>query len=583
MTTIFVGPNSGGYLSDKVAISANGRFIAFHSYSVLSTQDKNAQLADIYLTDTVTGTTRMVSVSETGAVSNGSNLDPSISDDGRWVAFTSALTPVFSIGVKDMLTGKLINASTSSAGIAANAWSMGATLSADARFVVFASAATNLVADDTNGKTDIFMKDLASGVTTRVSTDGAGGQTTWSPGQAAISADGKTVVFDGGGMYVKNVLTGQVTDIAPDPKVFGYSYAPALSSDGRYVAFNTSGQYGPITPGEPNHLYWRDMATGAVKTIGDGLGAYRPSISGDGRFVTFWAGQQSNIYGETPSDIYLADVQAGTVTKVTQSPAHERSYGGAISRDGNWVAYLEDTALNVVPKGRTADVYRTQLSTSAQPPGDGTIKGSAGADKITGGAAGDRIAGGGGDDTIDGGGGVDTAVYAGSRASYSVSAGAASATVVDKTGVEGRDSLVNVERLHFADMDVAIDVAGAGGQAYRLYQATFDRAPDVGGLGFWMKVLDAGVKLSDVATEFMSSPEFKSMYGPNPSTADFIDQLYHHALHRAGEPGGVAFWTNVLARGDATQGQVLAAFSESVENQAALIGVIQNGMPYTLA
>ena len=145
----------------------------------------------------------------------------------------------------------------------------------------------------------------------------------------------------------------------------------------------------------------------------------------------------------------------------------------------------------------------------------------------------------------------------------------------------GTDTLVNVERIKFADAYVALDTAGNAGMAYRLYQAAFDRTPDQGGLGFQMKALDDGLNIAQVAANFIASPEFQRTYGALNDT-QFVNQLYQNVLHRAADASGLAFHTNNLATGANTRANVLVGFSESPENQAALIGTIQNGMVYTL-
>jgi hypothetical protein len=213
----------------------------------------------------------------------------------------------------------------------------------------------------------------------------------------------------------------------------------------------------------------------------------------------------------------------------------------------------------------------------------------AGNDKVTlqGGGGGLSVDAGSGNDTItlldskhsvDGGAGVDTVVFSGARAAYSISKMDAGFSVLSSAGT---DTLSNVERLQFSDSAVALDVNGNGGQVYRLYQAAFNRTPDAGGLGFWIKAMDSGATLESIAAEFIKSDESKAMYGTNPGNADFVDKLYHNVLHRAGDPGGFDFWVGQLDAHNGTQAQILAAFGESPENQAALIGSIGNGFTYT--
>ncbi len=198
-------------------------------------------------------------------------------------------------------------------------------------------------------------------------------------------------------------------------------------------------------------------------------------------------------------------------------------------------------------------------------------KGGAGSDFLVGLAAALQL---------DGGAGVDTVMYAGSRASYTIGNGATESRVHENDVPEQADILTHVERLLFSDTAVALDVAGAGGQAYRLYQAAFNRAPDKAGLGFWIAQLDKGIGLHDVAQAFIGSQEYTAKYGAATSNAAFVTTLYQNVLHRAGDTGGVTFWNDMLDKGVSRAG-VLAAFSESPENQAAVLQVIGNGFEYT--
>jgi hypothetical protein len=182
---------------------------------------------------------------------------------------------------------------------------------------------------------------------------------------------------------------------------------------------------------------------------------------------------------------------------------------------------------------------------------------------------------------VDGGIGMDTVVYAGKRSNFTIQAGAAGFTVTDKTGTEGIDTLVNVERLHFADADVALDINGNAGQAYRIYQAAFNRAPDAVGLGFWIAAMDHGTTLAQVAAGFANSAEFTQLYGANPAAPDLVGHLYQNILHRAPDQGGFDFWVHAFDSGAVKLPDLLAAFSESPENQTALIGTIGAGIAYT--
>lgn len=143
------------------------------------------------------------------------------------------------------------------------------------------------------------------------------------------------------------------------------------------------------------------------------------------------------------------------------------------------------------------------------------------------------------------------------------------------------DTLSSIERVLFHDGGaLALDLHGNAGEAYRLYQAAFDRQPDSGGLGFWINKLDHGLSVQQAAAGFMGSAEFQHLYGSAPTDAQFVDHLYQNVLHRPGEAAGVAYWLDVL-HGGAARPDVLAAFSDSAENVSAVAAIIGNGIWYT--
>lgn len=210
-----------------------------------------------------------------------------------------------------------------------------------------------------------------------------------------------------------------------------------------------------------------------------------------------------------------------------------------------------------------------------------TIAGGGASLSVNGGSGNDSVAFGDDGHSADGGTGTDTAVFTGARAAYTVTKTADGYTVHANATGGGTDTLANFERLQFSDTSVAFDISGTGGQAYRIYQAAFNRTPDAVGLGFWIHAMDSGATLTDVATQFMGSKEFQDLYGSNLTTADFVDHLYQNVLHRAGDAGGVQFWNDAITLHGGTRAQALAAFGESQENQAALIGTIGNGFTFT--
>lgn len=203
------------------------------------------------------------------------------------------------------------------------------------------------------------------------------------------------------------------------------------------------------------------------------------------------------------------------------------------------------------------------------------------ADNYSGTSGNDTLTARAGNNAIDGGAGFDTLVYSGSRANYTVAMGPATIEVTDKVGDAGHDSVFNVERLQFSDGMVALDYdTGTAGEAYRVYTAVLGRAPDKAGLGFWIAQMDNGVSLNAVANGFISSQEFASTYGANPSNEDYVARLYENVLHREAEGAGYTFWLNALQSGGASRADVLIGFSDSVENKADVIGVTQNGIDY---
>lgn len=196
-----------------------------------------------------------------------------------------------------------------------------------------------------------------------------------------------------------------------------------------------------------------------------------------------------------------------------------------------------------------------------------------------GGSGNDLLTGNGSGKKIDGGAGIDTAYYDDSKGALDVSLQKGQATVTPH-GAAGGDTLTGVERLLFPSHALALDIDGHGGQAYRLYQAAFNRTPDQGGVGFWINALDKGITLKEVAQNFLISAEFTQQYGVGLSDHDFVTNLYTNILHRAPEQGGFDFWINGLHKG-VERAEVLYNFSESVENQAALLPVIGQGFAYT--
>jgi hypothetical protein len=179
-------------------------------------------------------------------------------------------------------------------------------------------------------------------------------------------------------------------------------------------------------------------------------------------------------------------------------------------------------------------------------------------------------------DSIDGAAGVDTIIYNCNRSSFTINKTASGWTV--SSAAEGLDKLTNVERIKFGNQTLALDISGNAGQAYRLYQAAFNRVPENGGLKYWIAQMDAGMGHLEVAARFVDSDEFRTLYGINSTNAEFLTRLYSNVFHRTPDADGYAWWLAELDSGRHTKVTALAGFSESPENQAGVLNAIINGI-----
>jgi hypothetical protein len=185
----------------------------------------------------------------------------------------------------------------------------------------------------------------------------------------------------------------------------------------------------------------------------------------------------------------------------------------------------------------------------------------------------------GGAHTVDGGAGIDTVRLSITRADATVQRTGNAVTITDKAGTV--DQLSGVERIVFSDATVALDVDGTAGQAYRIYQAAFNRTPDKAGLGYWINAMDHGATFTSVARGFLESDEYHKAYDGVTSNRALVTKYYENILHRTPDAGGLDFWAGVLDNKAAGVADVLASISDSAENKAGLVGVIGNGFEYT--
>ena len=179
----------------------------------------------------------------------------------------------------------------------------------------------------------------------------------------------------------------------------------------------------------------------------------------------------------------------------------------------------------------------------------------------------------------DGTGGIDTFSFSGDRSSYTLSVSGKHIVITQNDGGYVHD-LYDTERVVFKDVSLAFDLNGNAGKAYRLYEAAFNRTPDKAGLGYWVKSLDKGSNLESVSNSFLNSAEFKTLYGGTNTAETLVTAMYKNVLSRAPDAAGMEYWKGELSSGHLSTAGVLASFSESNENQIAVIGQIQNGIEY---
>lgn len=310
-TTVLVSVDTAGGQANSgsgmASVSADGRFVAFESSATNLVEGDTNGFTDIFVKDMLTGAVTRVSVSSGGLQSDGESADASISGDGRYVAFGSDagnlvpndLNGTGDVFVHDMQTGATLWASPD-----ANGPSWDPTVSQDGRFVVFTSNANNLVGDDTNGKTDVFVFSIYTGQVTRESLSSNGEQGDMASLDPSISGDGRYVSFSSSShnfmsgdtyeltyVYIRDRQTGQTTlaSFKDGYQMVGWSDATVMSADGRYVAFSFDDK-GDSMP--RRWLYIHDRVSRLTYLAVSGGSDWEhnpllPSISGDGRLLLF--------------------------------------------------------------------------------------------------------------------------------------------------------------------------------------------------------------------------------------------------------------------------------------------------------
>jgi Tol biopolymer transport system component len=351
---VSVGSGGQANLHSYVAdVSDDGRFVVFDSYATNLVPGDANSAPDVFVYDRQTGVAELVSVSSAGVQGNSYSISPSISDDGRFVAFYSFASNLVAgdtnaegdIFVRDRQAGTTQRVSVDSAGNQANEVTFPPTISGDGRFVAFESWATNFVPDDTNHFGDAFIYDRLTGIIEQISVNDAGVQGNFESEGPAPSADGRFVAIyswastlveeDTNGAYdifVRDRQAGTTERVSVDSagnEANGNSYDAAISADGRFVAFASSATN--LAEGDSNgkdDVFVHDRQTGATEMVSlasagapanGHSGQYRVAMSGDGRYVVFRS-EASNLIGGDGNgyaDIFVHDRQTGDTAIVS--------------------------------------------------------------------------------------------------------------------------------------------------------------------------------------------------------------------------------------------------------------------------
>jgi RHS repeat-associated protein len=354
-------------------------------------------VSDVFVRDRDAGTTARVSITSGGAQANGASDTPSISADGRYVAFTSVATNLVSgdtnsardIFVRDLSASTTTRVSVSSSGVQANGksdWPRQA-----GAYTVFESSATNLVSGDTNGVTDVFIRNGVANSTARVSVATSGTQGNGISLFPAVTPDGNYVVFsskatnfvtDTNGtddVFIRNRTAGTTTRVSVSSsgaQANGSSLVPSISDDGRWVGFQSSAS--GLVSGDTNaatDAFVRDRTTNTTTRVSltssgvqGNAGSSAPWVSGDGRKVVFYADASNLVSGDTNgvADIFVRDRALGKTERASVTPSGGEGQGLVgyyphISADGRFPVFDTTAKLVVADLNSTPDAYIRDL------------------------------------------------------------------------------------------------------------------------------------------------------------------------------------------------------------------------------
>ena len=348
-------------LSGSPAVTADGRFVAFVSWASNLVPDDTNGHSDIFVHDRQNGLTTKVSVDSWGNQANNWSAFSDISADGRFVAFISTASNLVpgdvgtdpDVFVHDRLTGATTRVTLGIDGAEPNQGSRNPVISSDGRFVAFVSPASNLVSEDTNGAADVFVYDRETRIMSRVSVNSAGVQGNGISDQATISGDGRFVAFIS---FADNLVAEdnnrfchtELGEVYNCPDVFVHDRHKALTT--RLSANSDGGQ--------------ADTGGGS------------PAISSDGRFVAF----SSSPENLSVPEIFLHDRVTGATERVivngSGTEANGATLGPVLSADGRFLAFVS-WASNLVPDDTNGvrDVFVHDLGSSSDSDGDGVPDG----------------------------------------------------------------------------------------------------------------------------------------------------------------------------------------------------------------
>lgn len=380
-------PQAGAELPQAGSfVSADGRFVCFigGSHDIVA-GDTNAAL-DVFVLDRFVGTIERVSVDSAGQQANGGSglFGITMTPDGRSVAFYSEASNLVSgdtngvpdVFLHDRQTGATERVSVDSQGVQGNARSAYPALTPDARFVLFGGYASNLVAGDSNGAWDLFVRDRSNGTTERISISSTGAQGDADAGWGSLSDDGRFVAFYSSASTLVSGDTNATWDVFVRDRRLGTtelvstplgapefhlgSWGGSISADGRCVAFVSSATN--LVPGDTNgvwDVFVRDLLLGTTERVSVGPGgaqsngtSFPPSISADGRYVAFASGGTTLVPGITSGGVFVRDRRAGTTEFASFTSTGVQPNGTcdepSISSQGRYVVF-RGSASNLVP------------------------------------------------------------------------------------------------------------------------------------------------------------------------------------------------------------------------------------------